>query len=177
MPLFRDRKREEQEAAELAEVDETPAPGPWMLMDGPLYAAWYMKFRLVQEIQRSRRYGNALSILIAEPQLITDERVASEGTLAAAQAAINSARITDLIGWMGDGSQIIAILAETDAPSGRFAVARLRDEMWLLSHSRGGHKWSITLIDDLAKIAEIAGVPLADIPVRDDETPEQQDAA
>lgn len=129
-------------------------------MDGPLYATWYTHFRLAQEVARSRRYGNALSILVAEPQLITREHATSAGTLAAAQAAIKSARNTDLVGWMGDGN-IMVIMAETDAPSGRFAVTRLRDEMWLLSHSHGGHKWQITLIDDLERIAEVAGLPPA----------------
>ena len=159
MPLFRDRKRIEQDAAEQAVIDEPPPPGPWMLMEGPLYAPWYIKFRLLQEIERARRYGNALSILIAEPQLITDEQVHAGGMLAAAEAAIKSARNTDLVGWMGDGQRLIVVLAETDAPSGRFAVARMRDEMWLMSRSQGGQKWSITLVDDLDQIAQIAGAP------------------
>src|SRR5262245_27576521 len=168
MPLFRDRKKEDQEAGEQAEPEDIALPaGEWMLRDGPLFAAWYMKFRLAHEVQRARRYGNALSILIAEPQLITDEHVQSAGTRAAAEAAVRSSRVTDLMGWMGEGSRIMAILPETDAPSGRFAVARLRDEMWLLSHSLGGHKWSIDLIDDLDRIAEIAEIPAVDPIVRD----------
>ena len=72
---------------------------------------------------------------------------------------------------------MIAILAETDAASGRFAVARLRDEMWLLSHSRGGHKWTITLIDDLDRIAEIAGVPPAEPHERREQEPEAEGEA
>jgi len=159
MPLFRDRRKDEQAAVEQAEAEAPTPPGPWMLMEGPLFAPWYMRFRLLQEIERSRRYGNALSILIAEPQLITNERLNEEGLLAAAQAAINSGRATDLVGWMGDGQRIMIILAETDAPSGRFAVARLRDEMWLMSRSSNGYKWTITLVDDLERIAQIAGAP------------------
>jgi hypothetical protein len=165
MPWFRDKRQEEieAEAAALAEDEAPPPPGTWLLMEGPLYADWYLRFRLEQEIARSRRYGSAFAILIAEPQLIAQERVSAEGTLAAADAAMKAARNTDLVGWMGDGN-IMVIMPETDAASGRFAVNRLRDEMWLLSHGRGGHKWEITLIDDLERIEEIAGVAPDDQP-------------
>ena len=147
MPLFRDKREahaEEQEAS-------PPPPGPQLLFDGPILVSWFVFYRLGQELERARRYGSYLSILVAEPQLIARERVSDAQRMAAAEAADKSARATDLVGWL-DGQRIIVILPETDAASARFAASRFRDEIWMLSHVQGNQKWQISLVDDLDEI-------------------------
>jgi hypothetical protein len=156
MPLFREKHNEHTEPVD---VPARPLPaGPHLLFDGPVLAEWFVLYRLGQEIERSRRYGSCLSILVAEPQLIVGELVAPAGRIAAAEAANKSARNTDLVGWL-DESRIIVVLPEADAASARFVASRLRDEIWIVSHSQGGQKWQIQLVDDLDEIQAI--LPLA----------------
>lgn len=150
MPLFRDRK-DSSAAANEGEATSPPPPGPHLLHEGPLLAPWFVLYRLAEEIERSRRYGRPLSILVARIQLLPHETIPAQGRAAAAEAAIKAARGTDLVGWLDD-RRIIAVLPETDAESGRFVVSRLRDEMWLLSYAQGGQKWEIDLIDDIGQI-------------------------
>ena len=150
MPLFRDRKDAAARADE-AETTAPPPPGPHLLHEGPLLAPWFVLYRLAEEIERSRRYGRPLSILIARIQLLPHETIPAQGRQAAAEAATKAARGTDMVGWL-DGRRIIAVLPETDAESGRFVVSRLRDEMWLLSYAQGGQKWEIDLIDHIDRI-------------------------
>jgi hypothetical protein len=164
MPLFRSEKRDERQ--EPAEVEAPPPPGPHLLMDGPILTPWFMTYRIAEELQRSRRYGAPLCVLVAEPQLLAEERLPRHAAEAAAQAATKSARNTDLVGWLDDG-RIAMVLCETDAASARFALSRLRDEMWLLSYTQGGQKWTIELLDNPEKIAALIGAPLPPAPAEE----------
>jgi hypothetical protein len=146
MPLFRDKRE-----AHVEEEAPPPPPGPQLLFDGPILVSWFVIYRLGQELERARRYGSFLSVLIAEPQLIANERVSDAQSMAAAEAADKSARTTDLVGWL-DSQHIIVILPQTDAASARFAATRFRDEIWMLSHVQGNQKWQISLVDDLDEI-------------------------
>lgn len=148
MPLFRDKQdgRTQEEAA--------PPPGPQLLFDGPILASWFVFYRLAQELDRARRYGCCLSIMVAEPQLIASERPSDTQRFAAAEAANKAARSADLVGWL-DSQRIIVILPLTDAASARFAASRFRDEIWLLSHAQGNQKWQISLVDDLDEIGAL----------------------
>jgi hypothetical protein len=153
MPLFRERRDPEplpQPPEELAPVPPPP-PGPHLLLDGPILARWFLLYRLEQEIERSKRYGSCLCVLLAEPQLIANERMTKEQRFGAAEAANKSSRAIDLVGWLDD-ERIIIVLPEADAQSARFAASRLRDEIWILSHGRANQKWQITLLEDPAKI-------------------------
>jgi hypothetical protein len=152
MPLFRDKRANNPPAVEESAAPPPQAPlGAELLRDGPVLARWFVLYRLEEEIYRTRRYGAPLTVLVAEPQLIVGERVRQDGRQAAAVAAGRSARALDLVGWL-DEQRIIMVLPMTDAPSARFAATRMRDEMWLLSHSHGGQKWQVRLIDDLDAI-------------------------
>jgi hypothetical protein len=156
MPLF--KKKQELElpppVEEEAPAPPPPPPGPHLLMDGPVLARWFLFYRLEQEVERAKRYGSCLSLLIAEPQVIARERVPEAQRLAAAEAANRSSRIHDLVGWL-DEHRIGIILPEADAASARFAVTRMRDEMWVSSQFRGNQKWNVTLLDELPKIEEL----------------------
>jgi hypothetical protein len=157
MPLFKKRESlspEPEIVEEEAPPPPPPPPGPHLLFDGPILAQWFLLYRLEQELERAKRYGSCLSLLLAEPQRIATERVAGAQLLAAATAATRSARIVDLVGWL-DEDRIAIILPEADAASARFAVTRLRDEMWVSSHGRGNQKWQISMIDDPLKIEEL----------------------
>jgi hypothetical protein len=150
MPLFREKRESEQPSEQVAPVPP-PQPGVHLLYEGPILATWFVLYRLEQEVERSKRYGSCLSILVAEVQLIADERVFQAQRLAAAEASHRSARAVDLVGWLDD-RRIIVVLPEADAASARFAASRLRDEIWILSHSQGNQKWDITMVDDLSEI-------------------------
>jgi hypothetical protein len=157
MQLFK-RKTVEPEVVEPIEEEPPPPPppppGPHLLFDGPVLARWFLLYRLEQELERAKRYGSCLSLLLAEPQRIARERVREEQRLAAALAANRSSRTVDLVGWL-DESRIAILLPEADGASARFAVTRLRDEMWVSSHVQGNQKWQISMIDDLTKIEEM----------------------
>lgn len=154
MPLFRERKEEAPKQSPPEMTAPAPPPGPHLLREGPLLAPWYVMCRLAEELERSRRYGRPLSVLIARIQLLPHETIPEQGRAAAAEAATKAARGTDLVGWLDD-RRIIAVMPETDAASARFAVSRLRDEMWLLSHAQGGQKWEIDLIDTTDRIERL----------------------
>ncbi len=157
MPLHRDKREihtENQEAP-------LPPPGPQLLFGGPILVSWFVLYRLAQELQRARRYGRCLSILVAEPQLIASERVSDAQRTAAAEAANKSARSPDIVGWLDD-QRIIVVLPETDAASARFAASRFRDEIWILSHAQGNQKWQISLVDDLDEIEALLDQTAAD---------------
>jgi len=157
MPLFRDKREDHAEEQEAP----PPPPGPQLLFDGPILVSWFVLYRLEQELDRARRYGSCLSILVAEPQLIASERVSDTQRMAAAETANKSARTMDLVGWL-DGMRIIIILPETDAASARFAATRFRDEIWTLSHAQGNQKWQISLVDDLDEIEALLDQAAAD---------------
>jgi hypothetical protein len=157
MPLFRDKRESAPPPADVAPAGPPP-PGPHLLLDGPILAQWFVLYRLDQELERAKRYGSCLSILIAEPQLIAGERVAHAQRLAAAEAARKSSRMVDLVGWL-DADRIVVVLPEADAASARFVASRLRDEIWILSHAQANTKWQVTLIDDLSEIASLLETP------------------
>ena len=163
MPLLKDKREQTTPAPEVE--PEAPA-GPALLFDGPVLVSWFVLYRLEQELERARRYGSCLTLLVAEPQLIANERVADGQRLIVADAANKSARSTDLVGWLDDGG-IIVVLPEADAASARFAASRLRDEMWNVSHVQGSQKWQISLVDDLDEIASflesVTTAPSADL--------------
>ena len=150
MPLFRDK----QDGRTLEEAAPPPPAGPQLLFDGPILASWFVLYRLAQELDRARRYGCCLSIMVAEPQLIASERLSDAQRVAAAEAASKAARAADLVGWL-DSQRIIVVLPLTDAASARFAATRFRDEIWDLSRTQGNQKWQISLVDDLDEIGAL----------------------
>jgi len=143
MPPFRD-KRDQQEALR-------PPPGPHLLFDAPVLATWFLLYRLEQELDRSRRYGNPLSILVAEAQVITGGHLSDESRQVAGRVVNKSARGIDLAGWL-DATRMIIVCPQIDAASARFPATRLRDEMSRLSLAVNGPKWQISLVDDLDEI-------------------------
>ena len=130
---------------------ETPAQpvaiGPDLLKDGPLFASWYLVYRLDAEMERARRYGRPLAVAQAVTPSISTLREDPEALAAATEAAQTVARSTDLLGWIGE-DRILMIMPETTETEAEVAVSRWQNEMWLRSRKFGGLKWHITALPD-----------------------------
>ena len=144
MPLFTRSGSSRQEPEGRAEQ-----AGPEMLRTDGLLSSWYIDYRLQEEIERARRYGRPVAVMLASPELLAGERLSRAAREAGAEGALQSARATDLVGWWpgGDG-EILIIMPETIADIAQVAASRWRDEMWLRGRAVNGPKWNITLLHD-----------------------------
>jgi len=120
--------------------------GPEMLVDRGILAAWFIEYRLAQEIERARRYDRPLAVLRATPQTLAGEALPEQALAAAAEAATVAARATDIVGWEGPQT-ILILMPETPPEAARVAAARWRNEIWVRSRGFGGHKWQLTLLE------------------------------
>jgi hypothetical protein len=161
MPLFQRRRP-------AASSDSVAAPEPIAeqdqkkrdaLRDGPLLAEWFMQYRLEQEIERALRYERPLAILRARPDLLAGEHMTKAQRYVVAEAALEAARSTDLVGWAEAGESILIVLPETDPDMARVAAARWQSEMWRRGRMANAPKWDIRLMHD--PDAFRAGNPLA----------------
>jgi hypothetical protein len=150
MPLFNRRHTP-------PELSATPAPEPIAeqdrkkrdaLRDGPLLAEWFMQYRLEQEIERALRYERPLAILRARPELLAGERMSKAQRMIVAEAALEAARSTDLVGWAESGESILIVLPDTDPDMARVAAARWQSEMWRRGRLANAPKWDIRLMHD-----------------------------
>lgn len=132
-----------------AEDGEPKKLGPHLLHEGDLFAGWFITYRLAEEMQRARRYGRPLALMMVEPLMLPGERPSAGALAAAAGAARLVARSTDLIGWL-DGGRILTVMPETVHDDALVAVTRWRDEMWMRGRQTGGMKWRITAIERVA---------------------------
>lgn len=123
------------------------AIGPELLKDGSLFAAWYLVYRLDEEMDRARRYGRPLALAQAVTPSVSTLREDPEALTAATEAAQTAARSTDLLGWIGE-DRILMIMPETTETEAETAVSRWQNEMWLRSRKFGGLKWHITALPD-----------------------------
>ena len=64
-----------------------------LLHDGRLLAKWFIEYRLKQEVDRAKRYDRPLSVLIAVPTMLLNERL----TDAALDAAVSAAVLISLL--------------------------------------------------------------------------------
>ena len=78
-----------------------------------LYADWYFRLRLQEELARSRRFGHPCALMLAES---TRGRLGREGEQALFQAITKTFRGTDLVAHMG--SLRFAVLLSNTAPEG-----------------------------------------------------------
>jgi hypothetical protein len=134
-------------------------PGPHLLMDGVLYADWYILYELQKELERARRHERPLSILILTPAPSLGEHPSQEALEVAAAAAMKCARPTDLVGWLPD-NRILVVLPETDKDGAASAGYRWRTEMYTRTLGVGALRWLVTacanpfeydLVDDMLR--------------------------
>ena len=142
MPLFSRR------SVQAPEADPVPAAPAHVLRADSLLAPWFIHYRLDEEVDRARRYGRPLAVMMASPTLLVGERLSPEARQAGADAALHAARTTDLVGWADDDGQILIIMPETMADAANVAASRWRDEMWLRGRAVGAPKWAIALLHD-----------------------------
>lgn len=118
-------------------------PGPHLLMDGALYAEWFILYELEKELERARRHERPLSILILTPVPSLGEHPSGHALQVAAAAAMRCARPTDLIGWLPD-NRILVVLPETDKDGAAAAGYRWRTEMYTRTLAVGALRWLVT---------------------------------
>lgn len=140
MPISFLRRREE------SPEPEPQPPGPELLQEGPIYAQWYIRHRLEEELRRARRYHRPLSILVARPRVLPGELSSSLSIEVAAEAAQSISRSTDLLGWLSEDSFLI-IMPETFGPATEAAVSRWRNFMWVRSRDKGGREWDVVALE------------------------------
>ena len=135
-------KRTSTEHEEEVQPQPLPVTGPALLREGPLLAPWYMVHRLEEEMERARRYGRPLAIVIAAPALLPGEAPDADVVEAATAAALKVARTTDLAGWL-ENSGLLIIMPETSLEGAEAAASRWRSELYLRTRSVGGKKWAV----------------------------------
>lgn len=147
MRLFKGVEQEPEAPPPQEEPSQLPREaGPAILTEGPLLAPWFVLYRLEEEMERARRYGRPLSILIiSAPALLSREKLDPEAISAAVEAARVTARSTDLLGWVDDGTLLI-VMPETPEREAQVAVSRWQNEMWLRSRKFGGGKWEVAAV-------------------------------
>jgi hypothetical protein len=115
----------------------------WILLDQEtgLHVGWYFWLRVLDEVNRSARYGAPFGLLLLEAEAdATAGRHAIEGALASVPAAIRS---TDLGGLLGP-ARVGVMLTEQAAESA--AQARIRLLERLAKSTPHGVRWTERLL-------------------------------
>ena len=131
------RRRAGQAATAEEQASATDA-----LFERGLLAPWFFRYRLGQELARSRRRGYPMHAVVLKPQFLERERLSAEAARLSAAAAVNALRATELTTWIDD-QRIALILLDTDEAGAHVAVERLRGEMWVRSRHAGALKWVV----------------------------------
>lgn len=132
-----------EDAVEDAAHDLVLALGPGVLSDGPLLKDWFIRYQLEREIERAGRHARPLSVVVITPVPTGAALLDADALAAAAEAAMSSARATDLIGWLSD-NRILVILPETDRDGAAAAAYRLTSEMSRQRSNQGRTRWAVT---------------------------------
>ncbi len=127
----------------------------WILIDGAsgLHVTWYFWLRVLDEANRSARYGSpfALLLLEAEPRRGNTEKALDEAVGHVAGAI----RSTDLAGRLGTG-RVGVLLPEQDAAAAERAMERIVRR--LDECSAGEIRWDIRLLCYPGDGAEISNL-------------------
>lgn len=106
-----------------------------------LFAGWYLRIQLAQEILRVKRHQRPLSIIACMPQMLRGDDPGN--FLAAAGEHVRKLlRECDLAGTYRDGAFIV-ILPETPEAGARVLAQRLRSELALRSPHIGIKVWLV----------------------------------
>jgi PleD family two-component response regulator len=98
---------------------------------------------LAKELERARRHGRPLSVVVLTPIPSLGKEPGQEALAACAAAARKTSRVTDLIGWL-PGNRILVILPETDKDGAAAAIYRLSTEMASRTLPLGHLRWVAT---------------------------------
>jgi hypothetical protein len=108
-------------------ADNTVVSDNWILIDQEtgLHVGWYFWLRVLDEVNRSARYGSPFGLLVLEPeQPGAPRRVIDD----AASRVADAIRSTDLAGRL-DGGRVGVILLEQDAEGSATAVERIIERL------------------------------------------------
>ena len=122
-------------------ADNTVVSDSWILIDQQtgLHVGWYFWLRLLDEVNRSSRYGSPFGLLVLESeQRGAPRRVVDEASSKVAGAI----RSTDLAGRLGDG-RVGVILFEQDQAGAETAGQRILER--LAEHSSSAISWQTSL--------------------------------
>lgn len=133
MPLF-GRSREPGEAAHTRDGDAES-----ILLDktSGLYALWYFRHRLGEEVARCSRYGRPLALVVCELNLLPGESVADETIQRVGEVIRSGIRQTDLATCL-DRSNFAALLVEARPTVAATIAHRLKSELTLRVRSHRG---------------------------------------
>src|SRR5262245_15596921 len=87
------------------------------------------------EIARAGRHGRFLSVVIATPRLLPEERLARNEAATATEAVAGLLRRSDHAGWL-DRTTLLLVLPETDPDHAQAAVFGIRTELTRRSTAR-----------------------------------------
>ncbi len=127
----------------------------WILFDPDtgLHVSWYFWLRVLDEANRSARYGEPFALLLLETAVDDDEQHRS---LQEATATVPFAiRSTDLGGLVGEG-RVGVILTHQPATSAAMAAERIIER--LAANRPNGIRWVSRLLcypDDSAEISHL----------------------
>jgi len=122
-------------------ADNTFVSENWVLIDQEtgLHVGWYFWLRLLDEVNRSARYGAPFGLLLLETEQRSAPRKATEE---AASRVADAIRRTDLAGRLGIG-RVGVILFEQDEAGAETAVERILER--LAAHSSAAVSWAPNL--------------------------------
>lgn len=130
----------------------TDAPGAApVIRTRPVRSREYLEQRLLEEVDRSRRYGRAFSLLVFEGE----ERrrpPAPEETSRTLDGIRSTIRASDIVGVYAPGT-LVALLVETDAPGAGSALTRAVERL-----PEGSGRWYVTAMtypDDWSVIGRL----------------------
>jgi hypothetical protein len=127
----------------------------WILIDKDtgLHVGWYFWLRVLDEANRSARYGHpfGLVLLEAEPKPGAGQRAVDE----AFSRVPGAIRSTDLGGVLGNG-RIGVVLPHQDVPSAESATQRIIER--LAASNPGGVVWHARLLCYPGDAAEISNL-------------------
>lgn len=151
----------EEHRADNGSVDET-----WVLIDQNtgLHVAWYFWLRVLDEVNRSQRYGEPFGLLLLRADAPSGRAARALEEAAAHVPAI--VRGTDLAGTLGPG-RVGILLTHQDEPSAARARDRIFDELGRRdARAASWEGWLLTYPQDAAAISTLLtagwdGSPLA----------------
>ena len=121
-------------------ADNTLVSENWILIDQEtgLHVGWYFWLRVLDEVNRSARYGSPFGLLMLEPeQRSAPRRVIDDASSRVADAI----RSTDLAGRL-EGGRVGVILLEQDEAGAETAAGRILER---LSERSSGVSWRTSL--------------------------------
>jgi PleD family two-component response regulator len=121
-------------------ADNSFVSNTWILIDQQtgLHVGWYFWLRLLDEVNRSARYGNPFGLMLLDAEQRAPRRVIDE----AASKVADAIRSTDLAGRLGEG-RVGVILFEQDIEGSVTAEQRILER--LAEHSSSAISWQTSL--------------------------------